>query len=230
MKDKNLNRLSRRQQAELDDALAALIASTKRTTRKLNLIEVSEKLSVARMRLGSLKAVASAVGLSSEMLRQFARVETLSRSVKRLIKEGKLSSVDIADRISRLPKQDQVFVAEKVASGELDSGDVRAVLAYRKTAPPLPIRKVVHDVLASKNIREYVVEFRMPEDTSARAVRSRLVSFFKKDGIHSIKFKNLIGQACVTEQGRQRLEKVRKKRGLPKRKLLDLILSGEESG
>ena len=223
-------RLSKREQAELDDALAALIASTRCVARKLNLLEIGEKLAIARRYLGGLEAVASAVGLSSEMLRQFSRVAALSPPVRRLIAEGKLTSVDIADRISRLAKKDQAFVAKRVADGELDSGDVRAVIAHRKLLPRLPMEQVVRRVMRSKNVPEYVVEFLVPEGLTPRAALSRLIAFF---GPHTIRDSNIgdsAGQVCITRKGKELLRQMAKSKGLSKRELLGGILSGEVTG
>jgi hypothetical protein len=220
-------RLSKQQQAELDDALAALIASTRRARRKLNLIDIGQKLSIARRYMESLEAVSSAVGLSPEMLRQFARVEALCPSVRALIKEGGIRSVEIADRISRLPTEDQLYVAEKVARGELNSSDVRAVLAHRKTAPSLPIYRVVRDVLASKNTREYLIEFRIPKHADKNTVQSRLELFFGEDAIYDIKARGATGDACLTEAGRRHLEDAAKKKRLTKRQMVDIVISGE---
>lgn len=219
--------LSRKEQAELDEALAALIASTKRVSRKLNLLDVSKRISVARKYLGSPQAVASAVGLSSEMLRQFSRVAKLSPDVKTLIRGGKITSVDIADRISRLPQDDQFFVAERVGARELNSDDVKAVLAHRKMLPDLPIQRLVSQVTRSKNIRRYVVEFLIPEGIRPRTALSRLLSFFGRDAVLSSDIGCSEGQLTITEKGKSLLEKAAKSKGLSKRKLLDQILSGE---
>ena len=228
--ERHSGRLSKKQQAELDDALAALIASTRRVARKLNLLEISEKLAIARKHLGSIGAVALAVDLSSEMLRQFARVETLSPAVKDLIRKGRLSSVDIADRISRLPLKDQGFVAESVAAGKLDSGDVRSILAHRRVICSGPIREVVRTLLRSKNVREYVIEFVLPEHVSRRAANRQLVSFFGKHEIRSIEIGDSTGQVCVSDEGRTSLVETARAEGLTKRRLIEVILSGGQPG
>jgi len=226
--ERHSGRLSKKQQAEVDDALAALIASTRRVARKLNLLEIGEKLAIARKHLGSTGAVALAVDLSSEMLRQFARVETLSPAVKELIRKGRLSSVDIADRISRLPLKDQGFVAESVVAGKLNSGDVRSILAHRRVVSSGPIREVVRTLLRSKNVREYVIEFVLPENASRRAAKRRLVSFFGKDAIRNTKIGDSTGQVCVSDEGRTRLVEAARAEGLTKRRLIEAVLSGEQ--
>src|ERR1019366_10183070 len=87
--------LTRAEQFQLDDALAALLASTRRAKRSLNLVEVSEKLRAAVQFLGSLRAVADALGLSDETVRQFSRIEKLSPGVKKLISSGQITGMDL---------------------------------------------------------------------------------------------------------------------------------------
>ena len=48
-----------------------------------------------------------------------------------LLSGGSITSMDLADRLSRLPKEDQYPVATGVVSGELDAHDVRAILGLR---------------------------------------------------------------------------------------------------
>ena len=59
------------------EALAALIANTRRVKRKLDLLEITSWLEIARCGLGSLQAVSDTIGLSVEMLRQFKTVNKL---------------------------------------------------------------------------------------------------------------------------------------------------------
>ena len=227
MKGARSGRLTEREQAELDDALAAIIASTKRVSRKLNLLEIAARIDVARKYLGRLGAVAFAVGLSPEMLRQFTRVTLLSPEAKRLIRDGRLASVDMCDRISRLPKEDQGFVARLAALGQVDSTDVRAVLAQRKMLPKVRINEIVRQVTDSKNVREYVLQFLLPDSVPARVVRSRLLSFLGKDAVRSLEIAEAQGEVTVTEKGRNRFESAARSGGLSKRELLSRILRGE---
>jgi len=218
--------------AELNDALAALIASTKRVRRKLNLLEVAHKLDVARQHLGSLKAVGETIGLSTEMVRQFARVDSLVPEVKPLILQGKLRSVDIAERLSRLPKPDQLPVAREVVAGNLLANDVRALVALRKQSPASPIGKLIKLAKAAKPVREYALEFRVEATDQREVIRRCLDAFFGAENIRSFKFDNQcrVGRVVITEDGRTRLERRSKTERLTKRETLTHILRGEFTG
>ncbi len=65
-------------QDEVEAAVAALIASTKRVRRSLKLLEIVHNLEIALSEYGSLSKLADAIGISSEMLRQFSRVDKLA--------------------------------------------------------------------------------------------------------------------------------------------------------
>ena len=215
-------------ESEIEDALAGLIASTKRIHRKLNLLEVARKLEVARNALGSLKNVSNAVGLSTEMLRQFSRVPKLAPKVRELLEKGIIQSVDVADRISRLPRPDQLPIAQAVARGELNSDDVRAVVSLRKQLPKMEINKVIHRVTSSRNIREYVVQFLHPSgEDSVKDIKARFITLLGKGGLCSLSFKNGVGTLVLKETGKVRLQGIAKAKGITKRALVDRIVSEE---
>jgi len=215
-------------QRQLNDALGALLASTRRTKRKLNLLEVCHKAKVARDALGSIHALAQAIGLSDEMVRQFLRVEKLAPEVKRLVAGGKITGVDVADRISRLPAPDQLPVARLVASRELDFQDVRAILSFRRTAPQVPIGKVIDRIKKSRSIKEYIAEFVVPQGGSKPvAMLSKLASVLGRRNILFLKTDGQIGRIVITADGRKTLLNKAKALRLSKGELIKRIIAGE---
>ena len=215
-------------QHQLHDALGALLASTRRAKRKLSLLEVCHKAKVARDALGSLHALAQAIGLSDEMVRQFLRVEKLAPEVKRLVAGGKITGVDVADRISRLPAPDQLPVARLVVSRELDLQDVRAILSFRKTAPRVPIGKVINRIKRSRNIREYVAEFVIPQTGATPAVMlNKFAAVFGKSNIRSLEIECQIGRIVITAEGKKILLNKAKTLRLSKGELIKRIVAGE---
>ncbi len=219
---------SKHSDTKVDDALVALIASTRRIRRKLDLLDVAAKLKVAREGLGSLKKVADAIGLSVEMLRQFSRVEKLSPRVKKLIEQGKIHGVDMADRISRLPSRDQLPVAQAVVRGELNTSDVRAVVSLRKDVPRMRIKAVIDRVKSSRNIKEYVVEFMIPCKKSKKAdIEARFAKTVGKNNIRSFTTKKGVGILVLNAAGLKQLQEVAKRRRFTKRRLVNGIASGE---
>jgi hypothetical protein len=225
------NRASRRKytQNQVEEALAGLIASTRRVRRKLNLLEVARKLRIARGAIGSLKKLSDAIGLSEEMLRQFSRVEKLSRDVKDLLAKGDIQSVDIADRLSRLPMQDQSTVAQEVAKGCLNSADIRAIVSLRKALPLLRIKSVIDRVKASRNIKEYVVQFLVPPERGKpnKYIELQFIRLLGRENLRSFSIKNGVGTLVLNTTGENRLQEIAKQEGLTKRKLVDQIVSGK---
>lgn len=215
-------------QSEVEDALAGLIASTKRIHRKLNLVQIAKKVEIARKGLGNLKNVSDAIGLSTEMLRQFSRVIKIAPEARRFVTEGAIQSVDIADRISRLPPADQFLVAQAVARGELNSDDVRAVISFRKDQPKLPISKVISRVTDSRNIREYVVQFQVPAgEEELKDIEDRFPKLLGQDGVRSVNVEKGLGTLILNKDGRNRFELIAKRKGLTKRALVKKIILGE---
>lgn len=215
---------------DLTDDLAALMASTRRMRRKLNLVEIASRASRACNSMGGVAAVAAAVGLSSEMLRQFLRVGKLAPEVKRLVARGKIQSVDIADRISRLPAEDQLPVAEAVVRDRLRSEDVRAIVSLRRDAPDLSITEVIQRVESSRPIKEYLVEFRVPVvNTGWALLKRRFARVVGSANMRSLRLQNGLGVLALNASGNLRLAKVARTRGITRRKLVDGIVAGEVS-
>ena len=214
-------------QSEVEDALAGLIASTKRIHRKLNLVQIARKIEIARKGLGNLKNISEAIGLSTEMLRQFSRVTKIAPEARRFVTEGKIQSVDIADRISRLPPADQFLVAQAVARGELNSDDVRAVISFRKDQPKLPISKVISRVTDSRNVREYVVQFLVPAEEELKNIEDRFSKLLGQDGVRSVNVGKGLGTLILNKDGKKRFELIAKRKGLTKRALVEKVISGE---
>ena len=216
-------------QAEIDDALAALIASTRRKNRKLNPLEVAEKIQIAKDGIGSLPKVAERIGLSYEMLRQIFSVRKCSEQVKELIREGKLESYDILHRISKLPIPNQITVAKAVIAGELNSEDVRAIVSfYRDLANEIGIGRAIERIKSSRNIKQYVVYFELEsKNIKFSVLRSRFEKIFGKENIVSLREDDGIGELVLNVEGRKRLEAAAKSNRMRKRNFIQKIVARE---
>jgi hypothetical protein len=212
-------------ETELKDALAALIASTKRKKRKLTPLQMAEKIEIATRGLGSLPKVAEAVGLSYEMVRQIYSVVKCSDAVKRLVRESKVTSLDALHRLSKLPKSDQIVVARALTSGRISTDDVRAVVSLRKELPGTPIGKVISRIEESRNIRQYVAYFSLPSELiDAKEVRGGLEKVLRKGNIISVTVRGTIGEVVINAEGKVRLEEAAKQEGITKRQLLEELV------
>jgi hypothetical protein len=224
---KNRPPKSKYSQNQIEEALAGIIASTKRVRRKLNLLEIAKKVKIGREALGGLKKLSDAVGISEEMLRQFSTVEKLTPAVKNLIAKNIIQGIDVADRLSRLPSQNQLAVAKEVAKGGLTSDDVRAIVSLRKALPDLNIDDVIARIKASRNIKHYIVEFLLPPKTGKSDIESRFMKLLGKESFLSFKVENGVGTLVLNSMGKNRLQDIAKRMGLTKRVLVDRIMSGE---
>jgi hypothetical protein len=214
-------------QDEVEVAVAALIASTRRVRRPLKLLEIAHNLEIALSAYRSLSKLADAIGVSSEMLRQFSRVNKLSHATKQFLSDGSIESVDIADRLSRLPVPDQLSVARAVAHGKLTSDDVRAIVSLRKALPKEKIGKVIDRVKSSRNIKQYVIEFMIPFHKTGKTIKEQFMSTLGKDGIVSFSTKGRVSHAILNTTGKHRLENIAKQKGCTKRTLVNKIIARE---
>jgi hypothetical protein len=221
-------RLGKTEQPQLDDALAALLASTRRAKRSLNLVEVAAKLRTAMRLLGGLHAVADALGLSDETVRQFTRIEKLSPRVRKLLASGRITSMDLADRLSRLPPTDQFPVAAGVVAGALDAADVRAILPLRKATPDAPVQGLIDRVKASRNIKEYIAEFLVPHPPASPATLLRRLSpVLGRREVRDLEIHDTVGRVYLNAGGKKALEDAARKEGVTKRVLLQQLINGE---
>lgn len=213
---------------DLTDAQAAVLGNTRRARRKLPLTEIATRLRLMCDAVGGVEKVAPLVDLSAEMVRQFLRVEKLVPAVRRLVEQGRIQSVDIADRISRLPARDQIPVAQAVVQGRLRSEDVRAIVSLRRDAPDLPIADVMRRVEASRPIKEYLVEFRVPHGRPGQKVlRARFARIVGAANIRSLQLNGNIGILALTAHGNEALARAARSRGGTRRELVDSLVAGE---
>jgi len=216
--------------AELKDALAALIANTKRVKRKLNLIEIAEKIATAKKYL-SVGEIADRIILSKEMIREFERVNHLILPIKKMVEKGEIKSVEIADRLSRLPPVGQLYVAKKVARGLLNSDDLRAIVSFRKAMPHLDISGVVQRIEKSRNIKEFIAEFSIPKDLSAQPelIKKRFEIIFGADHIRATSIQHGSGHIILDAIAKDILVEKARKHRVTKREILQLIVAGEDT-
>jgi len=220
-------KLTPAEQARLDTALVRLVGSTRRLRRVKNLLEVAIELEVAEKLLGGREAVAKEIGLSEEMLREFASVTNLHKSVKQMVKAGLVTSVDTAYRISILPKSEQLQVARGYVKNELSGKEVRDVIALRKRNPGCDLGEIIESVKRDRDIIQYVIKFRLNVKKGIRVLRQRFSQIIGKENIISLETDGRIAKLILSEKGRRILQEEAKKRKMTKRKLIQLIVDRE---
>lgn len=214
-------------QKEVNDALAALIANTKRKSRKLNPLEVVEKIQIAYDGIGSLPKVADRIGLSYEMLRQIFSIRGCSEQVKKLVTKGKLDSYDILHRLSKLTISDQNAVAKAIVVNKLNSADVRAIVTHRKDIPKSDIAEIISRIKSSRNIKHFIAYFTISPAIDPKSIRSHFVKAFGNENIVSMEIKGDLGKLVLTVEGKKRFQTTAKRKSMTKRELIqDIVLHG----
>jgi hypothetical protein len=211
---------------ELEEALAVLISSTHSKKRPLPLTQIVRWLDLAVNKLGSISAVADRIGLSSKMLRQFSYVRRLSPSVQELFETRQLDSIDAAVHLAMLPKQEQRVVAQALASGEIDTGDIRAVIQLRQNGQAGQVRSLLKRVKESKARQEFVAEFVIRGNRD----RASILNLFKRHvpakEIVRLEVSGAVGRLILTEKGKRALVKSARTFGVPLRLVIPHILQG----
>ncbi len=209
-------------------SLAALIRNTRTAHRYLSLTEIADWLDIAIDGLGSLKEVADRIDLSEKMLRQFQYIRKLTPTVQDMFSSRKIDSVDIAVHLSMFEEQEQIEIAKQIASGNLNSDDVRAIRELRKEAKHLCIAEVIGKVEASRDVKQYVAEFVIRSKRSDKELlRDRFARVLDARNIISLTLKGSIGRITVNDEGWSLLRQYSKKHNLTRAQAISTMIQGD---
>lgn len=200
---------------ECDNALAALLSSTKRRSRPLDLVETAKELRTAIDCFGTVETVADRIGLSTSMLRRFQYVERLSGALQTLVKARKIDSIDAVAELSSLTQADQTRLAKVLANEAFATEDIRGFGPFFNKHPEMPFDEVVSRVRASKTRRLYIFEFVAREQMrDPETVASKVLRILSPEDFHSVDVSNVVGRLKVSKSGKQRITLEAKKRKL----------------
>jgi hypothetical protein len=211
---------------ELEEALAVLISSTRNKRRPFPLTYVAKWLEIAAAKLGSYSAVAHRIGISPKMLRQFSYVHRLSKPVQKLFELRELDSVDALAHLAMLRSADQRLVAQALASGQIDTSDVRAVVELRDGDLDSSINELINRVRTTKTTKEYVVEFIVRGGRDRDALRALITRYIPKTEILRLEVNGVIGRLVLTPKGREALGKAARALGTSLKGVMAAILRG----
>lgn len=199
---------------KLERSLALIITCTRRVNRPKDIVTLAKHISYAEKNMEGLKAVAQAVGLSVQQLKDFLAVKKLHFEVKKLVSKRVIDSVDVVKTISKLPDAKQKFLAQSFVKGQINSKDVRVITTFAKKFRDKPIKKVIEDYRKSKDVRLYVVQIRLPKRfTNQRGLRRHFEEIVGKSEIKELWFQEGIAVLEITDKGHKKLrEAVRRGR------------------
>jgi hypothetical protein len=216
----------KQEEDDLKEALAVLISSTHNRKRPLALTKIAHWLELAVAKLGTYSAVADRIGLSSKMLRQFSYVSRLSRPVQRLFDSRRLDSIDAVVHLAMLPMREQQTVARALASGEIDTADIRAVVQLRQSGQGGPIGSVLKRVRDSKAKHEYVAEFVVRGVPSHAAIERAFRRYIPSKEIVRLELNGALGRLVLTEEGNRAVAKAARSFRVPLKNVVSHILQG----
>ncbi len=209
-------------------SLAALIRNTRTTARSLSLVDIEKWLTVAIARYGSVKAVAEKIDLSTKMLRRFKSIAKLSSEVREMFAKREIDSVDAAEHLSRLVEDEQLAAAKQLAEKCIDTSDLRGICELRRKQPQMQIDKIIDNIKATRNIRQYRVEFMprgKPYDTNL--LRQHFLDYFGAEGVVSFRLEGAIAVLVLTKSAARLLETRCKETGASKRQMIMRISEGK---
>jgi hypothetical protein len=180
-------------------ALAKIGKGTRRKKREINLLEVSEEIKSLYEINKSLDKVANIVKLSSEMVREFLKITELEEEVKEIIKVGKIKSVDIAYRISKLQGGDQTKLAKQIVEDNISSKDVRNIVQYKIDNAKISIEDAIKNNIQSKDKKIYVAYLGIDKDVFEKLLDKIKDKNFE-DTIRSI-LENIVDKKSIVYWG-----------------------------
>jgi hypothetical protein len=215
-------------------SLAKIGKGTRRKKRDINLLEVAEGIRTLYDIKKSLDKVADIVKLSPEMVREFLKVTKLDEKVKKLIRNNLIKGVDIAYRISKLSKKNQILLAKQVVDKNLSSDDVRAIIKYNIDNPRMSIERATNRVIRSKTKKVYVAYLGIEKDTfeklaerkknTAKIIRSLFNGFLCPEFIISFELNGRVVILKVSKEGLQAMRAKARELKIPLAKLADALL------
>lgn len=212
----------------LDQALAAIISSTRTKTRSLSLTQLARWLDLAVSKLGSYKAVAERVGVSPKMLRQFSYVTELAGPVREMFHRRQLDSVDAAAHLKLIPRREQAVVARALAKGDLDTSDVRAVAQLRRVRAGESISSIVDAVRDTKTKRQFVVEFIIRGAKKQEEFRDAFQKYISPQEIIALDVDGPFGRLILSARGKDQLFRAAKDLGVQVKDVVPEILRSDK--
>jgi hypothetical protein len=205
-------------------AIANLIASTRTKRRNVSLLELYEWLSQAIGKLGSLQAVATTIGLSTRMLKQFLVIGKLDDSLLAHVSQRTLDSIDALNYLARFSHQDQRAILPMLLNKRLRSKDLRSVYQQRTVLPTASIPHLIERVSSGKSRRVYELQFIFRAGLTKEQAAQRLQRIVTKDGLETIESDGPLGKAILTKLGLDRLRAYAREKSIPFKKVLTHLL------
>jgi hypothetical protein len=203
-------------------AISELIGCTRRKRRPKSIVEIADIIEFLRAKLGTYRAVADRVDLSTEMLREFRAVKLLAPEMHRLVAERTIDSVDLVYRISKSKPATQKAIVRKVLQDALTGNDVRVVKS--SSTGQMSEQKALLRTIESRDIKTYLIRFQMPKRKSASEVQRDFSRIVGANQIVSLKIEKGVATLGLSYRGQKRLREAAKQEKEPLREFVMNIL------
>ncbi len=213
---------------DIDREIATLIFCTHRKRRPRSITEIADIIESLRRKLGSYEAVSERVNLSTEMLREFRSVRLLDPTVRALVEQRAIDSVDLVYRISKLEPKKQRAIANKFLKDQLTGNDVRAIRSFKK-GKEQSAREVISKITKSRNIRVYILQFKLPDKTRTTELRKRFERILGRTQIVDLRAKNGVASLGLSYRGQKRLREAAKKKKMTLRRFVNRFVERKQS-
>lgn len=218
-----------KQATTCEEALASLIACTKRRRRPKSLVEIADDLDIAIACYGDIDSVASKIGISVSMLRRFLTVHRLAPSLQHLVASRSVDSIDAVAELASLPSNLQNKLAEEFTSKKLeyDTADIRSIVRILNRTPDEPIDNVCKKVIAAKTIQIYVYEFVRRDSLGGEVnIEDRVKNVLGSDSFFGLELGAATVRLKLTEAGKKKVALLAKERRLKVSVLIQRICEG----
>lgn len=210
----------------LDRDLARIVGNTRRKRRVVSIPDLAESIERASKALGGVSKLSERVILSPKMLRQFLAVQDLRPQVREMFEHRILDSVDLCSQLATLGPDDQIILAQAVASGSLQTKDVRDYRELRRRDASIPAAKIIEKVLAAKPRVEFLAEFILRSGDTVEGLREQFLKHLVAEDILRIDVDGAIVSLVLSQAGRDRLCDVGRKAGFTLEQAVQRVASG----
>jgi hypothetical protein len=191
---------------ECDRAIVALIKSTKRRQRPLDLVAVAQELKTAIQCFGSLDSVAEHIALTPSMLKRFQYVDRLEPSIRSLVEKRTIDSIDAVAELSSLSRENQAKLAAVLTAEPFQTEEIRNFVRLLNNYPELSIEEIRQKIEESKTHRVFVYEFAVRESTQdANVVKANILKLLKPEELASVEINGAVGRLKVFKSGKQHI-------------------------
>ena len=210
-----------------EQALATLITCTRRRTRPLSLVAVADHLNTAVQCFETVEAVAEKIGLSPSMLRRFRLVERLEPTLKALVADRQIDSIDSVAELGSLDHETQRALALILPLESLDTEDIRGCVRLLNRNPKMPISEVIEKVRTSKTVQVFVYEFVVKESMREEGTIERnVLKVLSVDEFAGVEVGSATGRLKVFKRGRARISLNAKSKKLSIQNFVQILCEG----